>query len=84
VGPKGDQGVQGVPGKDGAQGLTGLQGPSGIQGGKMQLGSWTVDGVQNNGNDVTFNKDGRNGFIMRDNSGVSELWMNSAGSWKKI
>jgi hypothetical protein len=82
TGAKGDQGVQGVAGRDGAQGLTGIQGASGIQGGKMQLGSWTIDGVQNNGNDVTFNKDGRNGFIMRNNGGSSELWMNNGGSWK--
>ena len=86
-GDKGDQGVQGIAGiagKDGAQGLTGRQGESGIQGGKMQLGSWTIDGVQNNGNDVTFNKGGRNGFILRDNAGFSELWMNSGGSWSML
>jgi hypothetical protein len=50
----------------------------------MQLGSWTIDGVQNNGNDVTFNKDGRNGFILRNNAGFSELWMNSGGSWSML
>ena len=87
VGPPGQQGVQGAQGIKGDKGDRGLQGVpgtagSGIQGGKMQLGSWTIDGVQNNGNDVTFNKDGRNSFIMRDNSGSSELWMKSGGSWK--
>jgi len=93
-GEKGDQGLQGVPGvagpvglqgPAGPNGLNGQQGPpgaSGIQGGKMQLGSWTIDGVQNNGNDVTFNKGGRNDFIMRDNAGSAELWMNSGGIWK--
>jgi hypothetical protein len=49
----------------------------------MQLGSWIIDGVQNNGNDVTFNKDGANRFIMRDNNKKSELWLNSTGGWSK-
>jgi hypothetical protein len=87
-GDKGDPGAQGVPGvagtpgRDGLQGPVGPQGASGIQGGKMQLGEWTVDGIQNSGKDVTFNRAGRNGLILRDNGGMSELWLNSGGSWK--
>jgi hypothetical protein len=86
-GPPGSIGPAGAAGTAGAAGPAGPVGPAGpagagIEDGKLQLGSWIIDGVQNNGHDVTFNRDGSNRFIMRDENGQSQLWLNNDG-WKR-
>jgi hypothetical protein len=39
------------------------------------LGSWTIDGVQNGGRDITFNRDGHNNMILRDNAENTQLYL---------
>lgn len=78
-------GPAGPVGPAGPYGPTGPKGPqgAGIENGKMQLGSWIIDGLQNNGHDVTFNREGSNRFIMREDNGQSQLFLNNNGTWKK-
>ena len=94
-GDKGDKGETGkngsaaAAGKDGAKGDkgdkgdTGKDGASGVVGGKTQLGSWLIDSTKNNGDDLTFSKNGNDDFIMRNNSGWTEFWLRRGGDWKR-
>ena len=74
-GTDGAHGRDGVDGRDGMDGSTGPQGTSGIVNGKFNLGDWSIDGVQNGGRDITFNRDGRNRMIIRDNGEKSQLYI---------